>query len=207
MFDHVFEDFVTLYAIFNPTGILPSYLHFTQGVPAEEMRRLAVKSVLIATAILVAFVVLGQVMLEALGIALPSFSIAGGLVLLVISLRMIFESVEETAEPDEAAAVHHSRDLAVFPLATPLIAGPGGILVVVLLTDNHRFDFSEQAKTTLVLLVVMALTLVALLAAGALQRLLGATGINVTSRILGLILAALAVQTVLDGIRASFSLG
>jgi len=206
MFDHAFEDFVTLYAIFNPTGIVPSYIHFTQHVPAQDKGRLALKAIVIATLILVAFIVLGQILLEALEISLPSFSIAGGLVLLVIALRMIFESVEETAEPN-AAALHHSQNLAVFPLATPLIAGPGGILVVVLLTDNYRFSVPEQAVTTLVLLVVMVLTYFALRAAGTVQRLLGTTGINVSSRILGLVLAALAVETILDGIRTSFSLG
>lgn len=163
---------------------------------------------MIATLILVAFIVLGQILLEALGIGLASFSIAGGLVLLIISLREIFEDVDEKLPEDEKqAGTGGTRDLAVFPLATPLIAGPGGILVVVLLTDNNRFSIPEQAVTMLMLFVIMFLTCLALLAAETVQRILGMTGINVVSRVFGLVLAALSVETILDGIREAFSLG
>lgn len=208
MFDHAFEDFVTLLAVYNPTGIVPEYLYFTRDVTPEARKRLALRSVLIATAILVAFIVLGQILLEALGISLPSFSIAGGVVLLVISLRAIFEGVhDELAQEEKKAATSRGgRDLAVFPLATPLIAGPGGILVVVLLTDNNRFSVPEQAVTALMLLVVLLFTYLVLRAAERVQRVLGITGISVVSRVSGLILAALSVETILDGIRETFSL-
>lgn len=206
MLDHVFYDFVHLFVIFNPVGIVPQYLYFTRHVPPEAKRKLALRCVMIATLILVSFIVLGQIMLNALGISLPAFSIAGGLVLLVISMRMIFETVDETDPEDKGADANAPGDLAVFPLATPLIAGPGGILVVVLLTNNDQASLPDQVATTLVLLVVMALTCAVLLAAGIFQRLLGRTGISVASRILGLILAALSVQTILNAIHTSFSL-
>ena len=210
MFDHAFYDFINLFVVFNPTGIVPQYLYFTRNVPSESRRRLALRCVLIATAILIAFIVLGQILLEALGITLPSFNIAGGIVLLVISLRMIFESTIQTAGEDTEHKDRSSAtltELAVFPLATPLIAGPGGILIVVLLTDNNQFSIPEQAVTTLMLLAIMVFTFLVLLAAEKVQRVLGITGINMMSRVYGLILAALSVETIQDGISASIFAG
>ena len=130
MFNHAFYDLINLFVVFNPTGIIPQYLYFTEHVAHKDRRSLAIRCVSIATVILVGFIVLGQLLLEALGIGLPAFKIAGGVVLLVISVRMILEDIDETAAGDdkELHAVSSSslRKLAVFPLATPLIAGPGG---------------------------------------------------------------------------------
>ena len=210
MFGHAFYDFINLFVVFNPTGIVPSYLYFTRNVSPESRSKLALRCVLIATVILIAFIVLGQIMLEALGITLPSFNIAGGIVLLVISLRMIFESTIQTAGEDKDfhdRSYASLKELAVFPLATPLIAGPGGILIVVLLTDNNNFSIPEQAATTLMLLAIMVFTFLVLLAAERVQRVLGITGINMMSRVYGLILAALSVETIQDGISASLAAG
>jgi multiple antibiotic resistance protein len=208
LFNHAFYDLINLFVVFNPTGIIPQYLYFTEHVPHEDRRALAIRCVSIATVILVGFIVLGQLLLEALGIGLPAFKIAGGVVLLVISVRMILEDIDETAAGDdkELHAVSSSslRKLAVFPLATPLIAGPGGILVVVLLTDNYKHDILEQTVSTLMLLVVMVVTCLVLLTGERIQRQLGLTGINVMSRISGLILAALSVETILDGVGSRF---
>jgi multiple antibiotic resistance protein len=211
LFNHAFYDLINLFVVFNPTGIIPNYLYFTEHVPHKDRRTLAIRCVSIATVILVAFIVVGQLLLEALGIGLPAFKIAGGMVLLVISVRMILEDVDETAGGDdkELHAVSSSsiKKLAVFPLATPLIAGPGGILIVVLLTNKEKYDILEQAMTTLELLVVMVFTCLVLLMGESIQRRLGLTGVNVLSRISGLILAALSVETILDGITSRFLLG
>lgn len=208
MFNHAFYDLINLFVVFNPTGIVPQYLYFTEHVPHKDRRTLAIRCVSIATVILVAFIVVGQLLLEALGIGLPAFKIAGGIVLLVISVRMILEDVDETAGGDdkELHAVSSSsiKKLAVFPLATPLIAGPGGILVVVLLTDNYKYSILEQGVTTLMLLVIMVITCLVLLTGESIQRHLGLTGINMMSRISGLILAALSVETILDGVTSRF---
>lgn len=208
MFNHAFYDLINLFVVFNPTGIVPQYLYFTEHVPHKDRRTLAIRCVSIATVILVAFIVVGQLLLEALGIGLPAFKIAGGMVLLVISVRMILEDVDETAGGDdkELHAVSSSsiKKLAVFPLATPLIAGPGGILVVVLLTDNYKYSILEQGVTTLMLLVIMVITCLVLLTGESIQRHLGLTGINMMSRISGLILAALSVETILDGVTSRF---
>lgn len=207
MFEHrLFTDFVTLFVVINPINLIPYFVLFTRHQPPEEWRRTALRSVVIAAAILVVFIVLGQILLEALGIHLPSFSIAGGLVLLAISLRTILASEQVPEEKEKEQSSGHARDVAVFPLATPLMAGPGAILAVVLLTDNEQFGFVEQAQTTLVMLAILAITYVVLLAAGPIQRILGTTGADVVSRVLGLILAALSVEIVIEGIRASFSL-
>jgi multiple antibiotic resistance protein len=208
LFNHAFYDVINLFVVFNPTGIIPQYLYFTEHVPHKDKRALAIRCVSIATVILFGFIVLGQLLLEALGIGLPAFKIAGGVVLLVISVRMILEDIDDTAAADdkELHAVSSSslRKLAVFPLATPLIAGPGGILVVVLLTDNYKHDILEQTVSTLMLLVVMVCTCLVLLTGERIQRQLGLTGINVMSRISGLILAALSVETILDGVGSRF---
>jgi multiple antibiotic resistance protein len=208
LFNHAFYDLINLFVVFNPTGIIPQYLYFTEHVPHKDRRTLAIRCVSIATVILVVFIVVGQLLLEALGIGLAAFKIAGGLVLLVISVRMILEDVDETAGGDdkELHAVSSSsiKKLAVFPLATPLIAGPGGILVVVLLTDNYKYSILEQGVTTLMLLVVMVLTCLVLLTGESIQRHLGLTGINMMSRISGLILSALSVETILDGVTSRF---
>jgi multiple antibiotic resistance protein len=226
VFKLALHDLVSLFVVFNPTGIIPQYLYFTQHVPHKDRRTLAIRCVSIATVILVAFIVLGQLMLDELAIGLPAFKIAGGAVLLIISVRMILEDVDQTAGDDQEDvegtagddkevdagpfASHRTyslRKLAVFPLATPLIAGPGGILIVVLLTNKEKYDILEQAMTTLELLVVMVFTCLVLLMGESIQRRLGLTGVNVLSRISGLILAALSVETILDGITSRFLLG
>jgi multiple antibiotic resistance protein len=191
--------------VVDPVSLVPEFIAITRHESPESRRRTAIRGIVIAAAILIAFIVVGQVLLEALGIALPSFSIAGGLVLLAISLQRVL-TTEDIKVDEEAKSSGEVRDVAVFPLATPYVAGPASILAVVLLTDNQKFGFVEQAQTTLVMLIILALTCALLLAAGTVQRLLGATGADVISRISGLILAALAVETILQGIRASFSL-
>ena len=206
MFDHhIFTDFVYLFVVIDPLSLVPEYISITRQHSPQSRRRTAIRASVIAASILVAFIIVGQILLEALGISLPSFSIAGGLVLLAVSLQRVL-TTEDIQVDEEAKISGEVRDVSVFPLATPYIAGPAAILAVVLLTDNEKFGFAEQAQTTLVMLFILAITCGVLLVSGAVQRLLGATGADVISRISGLILAALAVETILQGIRASFSL-
>ena len=194
MFEHrIFTDFVYLMVVIEPISLVPEFLAVTRHQTPPVRRKTAIRAVLISAVILVAFIVIGQILLEAFGIRLPSFSIAGGLVLLGISLQRVLSAAD--VRVDEEAAREEVGDVAVFPLATPYIAGPAAILAVVLLTDNSTFGFFEQAQTTAVMLVVLAVTCAVLLAAGTLDRLLGTTGADVISRISGLILAALAVET------------
>jgi multiple antibiotic resistance protein len=203
--DRLFQDFVTLFVVINPIGTVPLFIAVTRDEPAEAAHKTALRSVVIATIILLTFVVIGQLLLNALDIELGAFRIAGGLVLLVISLRMVLESVHHPAEERKETGNRH--DVAVFPLATPFIAGPGAILAAVLLTDHTVYSVPQQVGTTLVMLGGLALQYVLLLASGTVNRVLGETGTNVISRIMGLILAALSIETILVGIRAAFALG
>ena len=206
MFDHhIFTDFVYLLVVIDPVSLVPEFIAVTRNHSPESRRRMAIRGSVIAAAILVAFIIVGQILLEALGITLPSFSIAGGLVLLAISLQRVL-TTEDIHLDEVARSGDVVRDVSVFPLATPYIAGPASILAVVLLTDNQKFGVIEQTQTTLVMLFILAVTCGVLLASGPVQRLLGRTGADVISRISGLVLAALAVETILQGIRASFSL-
>jgi multiple antibiotic resistance protein len=202
--DRLFNDFVTLFVVINPIGTVPLFIAVTRHESAQTIRKTALRSVMISAIILLTFVVVGQMLLSALDIELGAFRIAGGLVLLIISLRMVLESTHQPTEKKESGDRH---DVAVFPLATPFIAGPGAILAAVLLTDHTLYSVSQQVGTTLVMLGVLAIQYVLLLASGTVNRVLGETGTNVISRIMGLILAALSIETILIGIRTAFAVG
>ena len=199
-----FTDFVYLATVLNPFNLVPVYLHVTEHLTPKARRTTARRAVVIAAAILIGFVVLGQSLLDALGIGLPSFSIGGGLVLLAVALQRILAPANVSAEEKVGSSLDRARDVAVFPLATPHIAGPGAIVAVVLLTDNEEFGIVEQALTTLIMLAILAFLYAVLLGASAVHRLLGLTGADVLDRISALVLAALAMDTIIEGIHASF---
>jgi multiple antibiotic resistance protein len=197
MLDRVFHDIVTLIVVINPVGVVPLFIAVAGRKTAAERRRIAGQAVIVAAAILLVFIAIGQIVLDALGIDLASFRIAGGLVLLIIALRMVLQEAH-AAVADDAAI---DSNVAVFPLAMPFIAGPASIMAVVLLTDNNTYTVWQQAETAVLLLVVIGFTYVCLVGADLVQRLLGLTGASVVSRIMGLILAALSVQSILTGMR------
>lgn len=199
MWERILTDAVTFFVVVNPIGeVVPIFIALTRGMSPLEQRQIARRSVLIATIILVAFIAGGQILLQALEIHLPSFQIASGIVLFLFGLKMIFA----TEPHHDAPATGPKQDIAVFPLAMPTIAGPGAMLAAVVLTDDDRFSIIEQAATTSVLLCILLLTFGLLLLAGRIHRLLGDAGANVVSRVMGLILSALAVETVIVGIEA-----
>jgi multiple antibiotic resistance protein len=199
MWERAFTDAVTFFVVVNPVGeVVPIFIALTRGRPPLEQRQIARRSVLIATIILVGFLVGGQILLQALEIPLPSFQIASGIVLFLFGLKMIFHEEPHHDAPSTGA----KQDIAVFPLAMPTIAGPGAMLAAVVLTDNDRFNMVEQVETASVMLCILLLTFVLLSLAGPIHRLLGDAGANVVSRVMGLILSALAVETVVSGIEA-----
>lgn len=201
MFQHFLQDAVTLFVVIDPIGLVPIFIAITKKEPQVSRRRIASLGVGISTIILLAFLAMGQRLLEALEISLPAFRTAGGLLLLIVGLQMVLqESGGHKASTDPASSI----DLAVFPLATPLIAGPGGIMSVVLLTDNTKFGWIDQSLTALALVCVLLITYGALLASDWIQKRLGRTGVNVITRVLGLLLAALAMETILAGIGGYF---
>ena len=204
MSDILTTAFVTFLVTVDPFGVAPLFVGLTGGVNAIERRRLAVRGVIIGSVILIVFALVGEPLLRALGIGLPAFRIAGGLLLLLLAVDMVMarQSGLRAMTPGEDAETHARSDISVFPLGIPLIAGPGAITSVVLLVGQASGDLVAQGAIIGVLVVVLILTLVCLLLAGQLMRLFGITGINVISRVSGIIVAALAVQFVIDGVRA-----
>lgn len=194
------REFVTILVAVDPIGTLPVFYYATSGVPRSRHHALALRAVAIATIVLLLFLVFGQLLLEALGLRFGSFQIAGGIVLFLFAMTMVFGDPKSDQEIKEA----EKEDLsgAVFPLAMPSIASPGAMLAIVVLTDNHTNPIKEQVVTAGLLLIVMAITLALLLAAAWLKSILGSTGANVISRVMGIILATIAVDSVLVGLDA-----
>ena len=201
MFDSLVVQFVVLWAVIDPIGSVPVYLTKTIGLPLEDRRKIALKAVLISAGILLFFLVAGQALLEAMQIPLTAFQIAGGLVLLLFALTMIFGEGKPEQEMKMTASL---SELAVYPLAVPSIASPGAMMAIVLLTDNHRFSFDDQLITALIMLSILFITYLLFVIANRIQRVIGNTGAAVISRVMGLILAAVAVNNMLVGIRDFF---
>ncbi|RLL71787.1 MarC family protein [Paenirhodobacter hankyongi] len=197
----ILQEFITLWVVIDPIGTLPVFIAVTAGMSAHQRRAVAVRAVIVSFVVLALFIVLGQVVLDALGLALPAFQIAGGIVLFLFALTMIFGHSKPEEEIAEAERV---RQTSVFPVAIPSIASPGAMLTVVILTDNDRFAIAHQAVTTALMALVLAVTLGIMLAASPLLRVIGTTGAAVISRVMGMLLAAVAVDAVL---RAFVSIG
>ena len=195
-------DFVTLLTTINPVAVVPLFLSAAEGLDEQERRRALRKAIVVAAGILLVFLIAGELLLGALGVSLDAFRIAGGLVLLLIGLRMVFAEIKQPSEKPEV--VQAGRDISVFPLATPFIAGSGAILSIVLLTENSLHSWPEQAGTAGTMCLVLILIYAILRAADSIQRILGMTGINVVSRITGLVLTALAMQVMINGLRSVF---
>ena len=196
--------FITLAVIIDPPGCAPIFASLTRGASAAERRRLAIRSAGIAWGILMFFALLGEPLLRTLGISLSAFRLAGGIMLFMIALDMVFERRTERREEraKEIEGTPEAEDISVFPMAIPMIAGPGSIASIMLL--SARADGTVEGLTVLAAMTaVILLTLVALLAAGPLMKLIGAKLEAMITRILGVILAALAVQFVLDGLERS----
>jgi len=194
--DHLVRDFLMLLVTVDPVGTLMVFLGLTAAAKADERRRIALRAVGYSTVILLAFIVGGELLLGGLGIRLASFQLTGGIVLFLFALQMIFGTgVVASGAPPEPG-----HDIAVFPLALPSIASPGSIMAVVMLTDNHRHSVTDQALTSSVLLLVMAITLGAMLLADRIHRIIGDAGAGISVRVMGLLLAALATEQVLEAI-------
>ena len=196
---------VTFLVIIDPPGCAPIFASLTRGTTAAHRRSMAVRSSLIAWAVLMFFALLGKPMLQALGISLASFRIAGGIMLFFIALDMVFERRTERREKraEEIEGTPDAQDISAFPMAIPMIAGPGSIASAMLWVS--RADGTAQVLVVLgAITTVIALTLVTLLAAGPLMRLIGERMEAMITRILGVILAALATQFIVDGLKQSF---
>ena len=218
----VFTAFVTLFVVIDPIGLAPLFVALTQGAAADERRRIGIVAVAVAAAILTLFGLVGEAALGFLGISMAAFRISGGLLLFLIALEMVFErrtqrrerqgqnARHDDGQDDRAHATAESDDAprhdpSVFPLATPLLAGPGAIASLILLLGRQQGDLAGQLAVFAVLYALLLLVLAAFFLGGVIERLLRRTGVLVVTRLLGMILAALAVQFVLDGL-ADFGL-
>lgn len=196
--------FVLLWAVIDPLGTIPVYMEATRKFDSATKKRIARNAILVAGGVLLFFVIFGQFVLEAIGVTLEAFQISGGIVLFLFALSMIFGE----SKPDEEK--HLIRDFShvtVFPIAIPSIASPGALTAVVLLTDNHRFSVFHQVETTLVMFAVLLATYFLLKAAARIQKYIGEAGIVIISKVMGLIIAGIAVESSLAGIKKYFAVG
>ena len=202
MFDSLVVQFVVLWAVIDPIGSVPVYLAKTIGLAPEDRRKIARNAILISVGILLFFLIMGQWLLEAMQIPLSAFQIAGGLVLLLFALSMIFGE----SKPDQEIKMKSSlSELAVYPLAVPSIASPGAMMAVVLLTDNHRYSIGDQVITTAIMFSVLLITYILFLIANRIQHLIGNAGAAIISRVMGLILSAVAINNILLGLKEFIS--
>ncbi|WP_348640371.1 MarC family protein [Marivivens donghaensis] len=193
----ILQEFITLWVVIDPIGTLPVFLAVTVGLSAAARREVAFKAIATAFGVLLFFILVGQIVLEALGLSLGAFQIAGGLVLLLFSLQMIFGEAKPEAEIN---AITSNSQRAIFPVAIPSIASPGAMLAVVILTDNDRVAVAHQVMTAGIMAVVLGFALVMMLLANPIYKVIGLAGASIISRVMGMILAAVAVDAMLSGL-------
>lgn len=202
MWQHILEHFIGFWVVIDPIGTLPVFISVTKSLTPEQRRKTAFYAVAFATLILAFFLGVGQVLLEALDIPLLAFQVAGGIILFLFALTMIFG--DSKPQQEEKLEIEDGVDCAVFPLAMPSIASPGAMLAAVVLTDNHRFDWSYQLVTASAMMMVLLVTLLLLLSASWILRIIGNSGAGIVSRVMGLILATVATEYVLSGLKLYF---
>lgn len=198
------REFITLFVVIDPVGTIPVYLYAVSSVPKRLHRRFAMRAVFIAALVLLLFLAGGQIVLETIGLRLGAFQIAGGIVLFLFAMTMVLgesKADSEIAEAERGTDGDHLSG-AVFPLAMPSIASPGAMLAIVILTDNRTYTLAEQAITAGLLTLVLLLTLALLLSSSLIHRVIGNTGASVISRVMGIILATIAVDAVIGGLDA-----
>ena len=208
MLEQALKFFIVFFVVVEPISLIPVFSGLTEGASASYKHKMALKSVLVASGILLLFALAGAGFLNAMGIALDSFRIFGGLLLFLISLEMVFARESGTRTSDDEKVESKKRaDISVFPLAFPFMAGPGALTTLLLWFGP--IPLMERPVQFLVMfscaLTVLALCLLAMWVAGPLMRVIGVTGTNVANRLFGVVLGALAVQFVVDGLLASFS--
>ncbi len=199
----IFTTILFLIAVIDPLGSVPVYLEATKHFDKAHKKKIAIRASIVAFFILLFFIVIGQLILEGMDISLDAFQISGGVILFLFALTMIFGDGKPETEKHLISDYKH---VTIFPVAIPSIASPGAIMAVVLMTDNHVYDIEQQALTTALVLVVIGLTSLLLLAANYVQEKIGEYGITVISKIMGLILASYAVQSILSGLKDFFVL-
>ena len=189
------KDALILWATIDPIGTLAIFASLTASLTPKERFKTAVKAISYSAIILIGAVVIGQILLSAMGISLVSLQVAGGIILFIFSLQMIFGDALAFSSGGEKEKGH---DIAVFPLAVPSIATPGAIMAAILLTDNHIYDIQTQVGTSIIMLVILGVAFVFMLAAGPILKVIGQNGAAILIRVMGLILAAMSLEFILE---------
>ena len=200
--EDLLSTFVVLWAVIDPVGTVPVFISATAGVTRSERWKIAATAALTAAGLLLFFIVVGEPLLVAMGVELPAFQIAGGIVLFLFALTMIFG---ESKPEGEAHMLGNSKDVAVFPLATPSLASPGAMMAVVLLTENETHAILDQVVTASIMLLVVAIAFGLMIASNVIIKTIGSGGVSVVSRVMGLILASIAATNVLEGLKEFFT--
>ncbi len=203
MTDDLLTSFVTFFTVIDPIGTVPVFIAVTSSANRNERKKIALKAAIVAAGVLLFFIVLGELILTAIDIPLPTFQIAGGIVLFLFALTMIFGESKPEAE---LSYIDKRDDKAIFPLAMPSLASPGAILAAILLTENSKYSIVDQSLTALTMLVVMAIAFIFMNLSTKIFNLIGNSGAAIISRVMGLILSAVAVANLLEGFKIYFGL-
>jgi multiple antibiotic resistance protein len=195
--------FIFFFAVIDPIGTVPVFIAVTSGFDEKVKRKIALRATFASACILLFFIIAGELILTAIDVPLPAFQIAGGLVLFLFALTMIFG---ESKPEEELKMAGSSMQTAIFPLAVPSIASPGAMLAAVLLTENRQFSLIEQVETAAIMLSVLLVVLLLMLIAGWVHKFIGQGGASIISRVMGLILSSVAVNNVLMGMQEFFGL-
>ncbi|NIZ60981.1 MarC family transcriptional regulator [Sedimentitalea sp. CY04] len=200
----LFERFITLWVVIDPIGTIPVFIAVTAGMAASDRRKTALLATVVSIAVLLFFLMFGQLLIDALGISLLSFQVAGGIVLFLFALTMIFgeskpASDKQSVEVDEQAQ-DSAPSPAIFPLAVPSLASPGAMLAIVMLTDNAQYGVGDQAITGVVMAGVLAVACLFMVLADPIIRVIGNSGAAIVSRVMGMILASVAADAVLSAL-------
>ncbi|PWJ41834.1 MarC family protein [Sediminitomix flava] len=203
MLNEILKTFIAFFTVIDPIGTIPVFIAVTASSTAEQKNRMALKAATTAAGVLLFFIVIGELVLNAIGVSLEVFQIGGGIVLFLFALSMIFG---ESKPEEECSHIDVQDDKAIFPLAMPSLASPGAILAAILLTENEKHTITDQAVITIVMLSVILIAWIFMRLSSKLFKYIGNSGASIISRIMGLILTAVAIDNILSGITIYFGL-
>ena len=201
--DELISTFIVLWAVIDPIGTIPVFIAVTKNYSEEEKKKIASYASIVSFAVLLFFLVVGEILLRNMGVPLAAFQISGGIILFLFALNMVFGS---SKPEEEIAMLRPGKETAIFPLAMPSIAGPGAMLAIVLLTDNSRHSIFDQMLTAVIMTIVIFITYLNMRFSNKIVRLIGNSGAIVISKVMGLILASIASTNILVGIQEFFKL-